>query len=87
MNVSVTFIAGATAALSGVAALSFARFWRISGDRFFAFFACAFALFAVNRIVLLTVNQEDRAWVYVIRLVAFVLILGAIVDKNRPRRS
>ena len=87
MNETVTFIAGATAALSAVAALYFGRFWRLSRDRFFGFFACAFALFAVNRIVLTTVDQENAAWVYAVRLAAFVLILIAIVDKNRPRRS
>lgn len=86
MNVSVTFVAGATAGLSGVGALYFARFWRLSGDRFFGFFACAFALFAINRIVLMTVAHEHDAWVYVFRLVAFVLILLAIADKNRARR-
>ncbi|HEY3585403.1 MAG TPA: DUF5985 family protein [Casimicrobiaceae bacterium] len=87
MSEGVTFIAGATAALSGVAALYFGRFWRVSRDRFFGFFACAFALFAVNRIVLMTVDQEHAAWVFVFRLAAFLLILIAIVDKNRPRRT
>jgi hypothetical protein len=87
MSTSVTFIAGASAALSGVAALYFGRFWRASRDRFFAFFAIAFGLFTVNRIVLMTVNREHDAWVYVFRLAAFLLILIAIVDKNRPRRT
>lgn len=87
MNQTVTFIAGATAALSAVAAVYFGRFWRLSGDRFFAFFALAFALFAANRIALRAVDQEHAAWVYVFRLAAFVLILVAIVDKNRPRRN
>lgn len=86
MSGAVTFIAGASGALSGVAALYFGRFWRVSGDRFFAFFALAFALFAANRIALTAVDQEHAVWVYVFRLAAFVLILVAIVDKNRPRR-
>lgn len=87
MSTTVTFIAGATGALSGVAALYFGRFWRLSRDRFFAFFAVAFALFAVNRIALMSVDREHNAWVYVFRLAGFVLILIGIVDKNRPRRG
>jgi len=86
MSGAVTFIAGASGALSSVAALYFGRFWRQSHDRFFAYFALAFALLAANRIALVAVDQEHAAWVYVFRLAAFVLILIAIVDKNRPRR-
>lgn len=86
MSAAVTFIAGASGALSGVAALYFGRFWRLSHDRFFAYFAVAFALFAANRIALTALDREHAVWVYVFRLAAFVLILIGIVDKNRPRR-
>jgi hypothetical protein len=30
---------------------------------------------------------EARHWFYVLRLIGFVLILAAIVDKNRPTAS
>ena len=68
-----------------VAALFFAGFWRSSGDRFFLLFALAFATFAANRFVLLFLDEADeaRTVVYGVRLLAFLLIVAAIVDKNR----
>jgi peptidoglycan/LPS O-acetylase OafA/YrhL len=68
-----------------VAALFFLRFWRGSRDRLFAIFAAAFVLLALQRLLLaLELSlMEDAVWSYVIRLLAFLLILFAIVDKNR----
>ena len=34
-----------------------------------------------------TDRDEIRTWLYAVRLAAFVLILIAIIDKNRPRRT
>jgi uncharacterized membrane protein len=81
-------ISGALVALSLVAGLFFLRFWKKTRDRFFAFFAAAFWLLAVNRlaVVWLTEKSEHLAAAYLIRLIAFVLILVAIVDKNRARK-
>jgi peptidoglycan/LPS O-acetylase OafA/YrhL len=63
----------------------FLRFWRDTRDRFFLFFSAAFALMAINWIALATIAPaaQVRHYFYMIRLVAFVLILVAIVDKNR----
>lgn len=82
---AVTFASGAVALGAAAIALFFARFWRESGDRFFAIFALAFLVFAVNRVVLLFERQHGGEGVeaYLIRLAAFVLILLAILDKNR----
>lgn len=85
MNTAVTFIAGVTAGLSGVAALFFWRFWRASRDRLFLAFAAAFVVFAANRVGLTIVSTEHDAWIFALRLVAFVLLIVAIVDKNRAR--
>jgi hypothetical protein len=85
MSTAVTFIAGATAALSAVAALFFVRFWARSRDRLFLAFGAAFVVFAANRVALTAVAAENDVWIYACRLLAFVLIVGAIVDKNRPR--
>jgi hypothetical protein len=76
---------GAIAMGLAVAALSFLRFWRQTGDRLFAFFALSFVILAVNRIafVLLAVPESQEDIFYWIRLTAFVLILVAILDKNR----
>lgn len=84
------FLSGMAAALCMVAGLFFLRFWRKTRDRFFAFFAASFWLMAVHRLVnvVLRDNNEHLVGVYSIRLVAFVLILVAIIDKNRaaPRK-
>ena len=78
---------GATAFGSLVIALFFFRFWRQTADRLFAAFALAFGIFAVNRFVLALLEEDDEArpYVYLVRLLAFLVIIAAIVDKNRPR--
>jgi hypothetical protein len=75
-----------------VAAVFFLRFWRRSAERLFAMFAAAFFVLAIERVILALVSPENefRSFVYIVRLVAFVLIIIAIVDKNRgakPRRA
>jgi hypothetical protein len=76
---------GALAAASGIAGLFFLKFWRLSGDRLFAFFAVAFWLLGLTWIVLGVGNVavESRHHVYLIRLAAFLLIIVAVIDKNR----
>lgn len=68
-----------------VAGLFFLRYWRQSRDRLFAIFTAAFWLLAVQRLALALTTQyfEDVTWLYGVRLLAFVLILLAIIDKNR----
>jgi hypothetical protein len=70
-----------------VAGLFFLRYWRDSRDRLFLYFAGSFALLAVQRAVLALVppNSAIELPSYGLRLLAFVLILVAIADKNlRP---
>ncbi len=83
------FLLGATTMGCLTVALFFWRFWRAGRDRFFALFALAFVTFAVNRLVLLLLEEGDeaRTAVYAVRLAAFVLIIAAIVDKNRESVS
>jgi hypothetical protein len=69
-----------------VAGLFFLRFWRKTKDRLFMIFALAFWILGVNWMLLAMTSPEDearRALFYVLRLVAFILIIYAIVDKNR----
>lgn len=76
---------GAIAMASSIVALFFLRFWRETGDRLFAIFALAFLLLGITRLGLALSPQELEGhthW-YWVRLAAFVLILVAIVDKNR----
>lgn len=88
------FILGCVVMGCLAAGLFFVRFWRRSGDRFFALFALAFWLLGINWLLLaFTAADEVRTALYVVRLVAFIIILIAIWDKNRasarvtPRRE
>lgn len=78
---------GGTAMGCLIAALYFYRFWRETRDRLFVLFAVAFAMLGVNRVALGLAHPtvESTPYLYVVRLVAFVLIAYAIVDKNRQR--
>lgn len=79
-------ITGALVAMNLVAGLLFLRFWRDTRDRLFGIFAAAFALLAVQRALMLAYPDRagyEQAGIYLVRLVAFLLILYAIVDKNR----
>ena len=71
-----------------VAGLFFLSFWKRTRDRLFAFFAVAFWVLAGQRLALAltTQTQEDQIFLYVVRLFAFILILVAIADKNRPHK-
>ena len=80
-----SLVSGALIAGYAVAGLFFLRFWRETRDRLFGIFAGAFWLLALQRLLLALFQDPDREqlWLYGIRLLAFVLILAAIVDKNR----
>lgn len=81
------FLMGAIAMGSLIASVFFLRFWRTSGDRLFGMFALAFLLLAATRLGLILGNDAQEAttpW-YWVRLAAFILILLAILDKNRRR--
>lgn len=81
----VPLVHGLLAGGYAVAALFFLKFWVRTRDRLFAMFAAAFALLSVHRILAVaTFNWfGEDVWLYVIRLAAFVIILVAIIDKNR----
>ena len=76
-----------TAMASVGVAVFWVRFWRQTGDRFFAFMAVAFALFGANLTLLAALNpeHESRHLIYLLRLAAFLVIIIGIVDKNRAR--
>lgn len=78
-------VSGALVAGYAVAGLFFLRFWRETRDRLFGIFAVAFWLLAAQRLALALTEDPngDQLLLYGIRLLAFVLILVAIVDKNR----
>lgn len=78
---------GAITMGSIVIALFFLRFWRDSGDRFFLYFALSFFIEGVHRLysALHDAGGEDSPLHYLIRLLAYGLILWAILEKNLPK--
>jgi hypothetical protein len=81
------FIWGASAMAGTVAAIFFARFYRDTKDPFFLFFCFAFLLLAADRVAITFFRSGEHAnYVYLIRLAAFLLIIWAIVSRNRKNR-
>ena len=78
-------LVGGIATASLIAGLFFLRFWRSTGDRFFLFFAVSFWIEGGQRFFVFHLIGPDEAspLYYLPRLVAYGLIIVAIVDKNR----
>ena len=79
------FLAGAVTMGFFIATLFFLRFWKRTRDELFVGFATAFALLGIGQAVLILANipEEERSSLYLIRLLAFAVILFAIIRKNR----
>jgi hypothetical protein len=83
MNID-QFLLGTVVMACVVIGLFFMRFWRRTRDRLFAIFAVAFWLLGLNWLLLAIFGRnETHTALYLIRLLAFVLILLAVIDKNR----
>ena len=84
------FLLGAAVMACGVTGLFFLRFWRRTRDRLFVMFAAAFWLLGLNWMLLVFTTDPEfetrRVLLYTIRLLAFALIIVAIIDKNRAAR-
>lgn len=80
------FVAGLLTMGYLVAALFFLRFRRRTGEPLFLFFALAFLLLAVQRVGLTFLTSVDDVWLYGARLLAFLLLLAGIIEKNRANR-
>ena len=78
------FVSGAITMGFAIAGLFFLRFWVRTKDKLFLAFALAFWLLAINQglVALSGIPREEQSWIYLIRLVAFTLIIGAIIHKN-----
>jgi hypothetical protein len=89
MNPQLGFLAGLIAMGHLVASLFFLRFWARTRDWLFLAFAAAFALMSLNQtlVVLLDVPREEQSAFYLLRLAAFLLIIGAILAKNLRARG
>lgn len=79
------FLSGALTMGFAVAGLFFLRFWRRTGEALFLAFATAFWLLGLSQalLALASVPVEERSWLYALRLTAFLVIIVAILRKNR----
>jgi hypothetical protein len=85
----VHFMSGAVTLAYVIAAMYFANFWRRTADRLFLSFSIAFALLAMNQFLVFLIGAGDERgnYAYVLRILGFLLILFAILDKNTAGRT
>lgn len=91
------FLNGISLATFAASGVFFLKFWKVSRDRFFLLFSLAFCCLAFERFALFLFHDaqlpirngltESNSWVYLLRLMAFGLILSAIIDRNRRSGS
>jgi hypothetical protein len=79
------FLLGVIVALSFTASLYFLKFWKQTRDLLFLTFAAAFAIEGFNRVARLFAENpaEGSPSTYLVRGLAFLLLLAAILNKNR----
>ena len=87
MSTVEAFLLGALSAMFLTAAVFFLRFWKQTRDRFFLTFAASFAVEGLSRVALLFVDRPSHPYaaLYVIRMLASLLIVWAILQKNYGR--
>lgn len=80
----VNFLSGAIMLGFGAAGLFFYKFYRKTDDRLFQYFAVSFWLLACERFLLFILEpvSEHAVYVYLVRLLAYSLIIYAFVEKN-----
>jgi Family of unknown function (DUF5985) len=79
------FLLGVIVTASLAASAFFLKFWKQTRDTLFLGFSAAFAIEGVNRLAFLFVDHpsEGNPVLYTVRLFSYLLILAAIVNKNR----
>lgn len=72
-------------ALCWIVSLFFLRFYRKARDRLFLCFSFAFLMLGVEPVFIMMneISNEKSNALILIRLAAFILILLAVIDKNR----
>jgi uncharacterized membrane protein YeiB len=86
--VNITLVTGGAIIMGyAVAAIFFLKFWRRTADTLFLAFAAAFLLMAATPLltILLEVPREEQSPFYLLRLLAFLIIIVAIIGKSRRR--
>lgn len=81
------FLSGAITMGFAVAGLFFLSFWSRTREGLFLAFAFAFWLLGLAQALLVfaDIPDEERSWLFLLRLAAFSLILVSIAVKNRKR--
>ena len=78
------FLGGAIVFGYALIGVFFLKFWRRTRDSFFSYFATAFFMLALGRVIeaITRTNETTTPYVYAFRLIAFVIIIFAIMHKN-----
>ena len=81
------FLYGAVVMGFAVASLLFLSYWRRTRQSLFLTFAASFLLLAINYLWLAVtqIPVEERSPLFLVRLLAFALIIVAIVQGNRGK--
>jgi uncharacterized protein DUF5985 len=87
MAIANALMQGAIAMACLVASLFFYQFWRQTRDRFFLFFSGSFLIATLEHVLLGVdgVSPEREPLFYLLRLATHVLIIVAIIHKNREK--
>jgi hypothetical protein len=85
MSTALTMVGGMLVLGYLVIALFFLRFWQEARDALFGYFSAAFFLLAIQRALITMIGGYESVSVYLYgtRVVAFLIILYAVIDKNR----
>ena len=81
------FLSGAVVMGFAIAGLLFLSYWRRTRQKLFLTFSASFFLLAINYMWLAVTHipVEERSPLFLVRLLAFGMIIVAIVQSNRPR--
>ena len=79
-----SFLLGVIATASLTAGVFFLKFWSKTRDSLFLAFGLAFVIEELNRcaVLMLARPNEGSPYIYGVRLLAFLIILTAILHKN-----
>ena len=82
------FLSGAIVMGFAVASVLFLSYWRRTRRALFLAFAASFLLLSLNYAWLAITNipVEERSPLFLVRLLAFAMIIVAIIQSNRPPR-
>lgn len=96
MIVTAAFLSGICMATFATSAVFFLKFWRASRDTFFLLFSIACTLLALERAIVVVLGyvlkwmlpeNESGSWIYIIRLISFLLIFAAVWRKNQDAKK